>query len=179
MNSTSVTAYKGSAGMLDCEVATSLSDPDCMANPIIHPSHHLAQIRRPRELVSRHAERRCSPELTCKSHQCFVDQFAHSRKTCTPTDPLLSLSTNTRARSRSLAMQLMSKGIRVNAVAREFHLQPTCMTGGTPTEFCFFDAAGPVYTPLQPASRTEDQMDGWGIGDIPLHGRVAQPAELG
>lgn len=22
-------------------------------------------------------------------------------------------------------------------------------------------------------------MEGWGIGDIPLHGRVAQPAEMG
>lgn len=42
---------------------------------------------------------------------------------------------------------------------------------------CF--SAGPVYTPLQPASRTGEQMEGWGIGDIPLHGRVAQPAELG
>jgi len=58
--------------------------------------------------------------------------------------------------TRTLALQLVSKGIRVNAVA-----------------------PGPVYTPLQPASRSQDQMDGWGVGDIPLHGRVAQPAELG
>jgi len=58
--------------------------------------------------------------------------------------------------TRSLAVQVMPKGIRVNAVA-----------------------PGPVYTPLQPASRSGEQMDGWGVGDIPLHGRVAQPAELG
>ena len=42
-------------------------------------------------------------------------------------------------------MQVISKGIRVNAVA-----------------------PGPVYTPLQPASRSGEQMDGWGVGDIPL-----------
>lgn len=58
--------------------------------------------------------------------------------------------------TRSLSVQVMPKGIRVNAVA-----------------------PGPVYTPLQPASRSGEQMDGWGVGDIPLHGRVAQPAELG
>lgn len=32
-------------------------------------------------------------------------------------------------------------------------------------------ALGPVYTPLQPASRPEEQMEGWGVGDIPLVGR--------
>lgn len=53
-------------------------------------------------------------------------------------------------------MQLMPKGIRVNAVA-----------------------PGPVYTPLQPASRSGDQMEGWGVGEEILHSRVAQPAELG
>ncbi|KAJ7071984.1 putative oxidoreductase [Mycena amicta] len=37
---------------------------------------------------------------------------------------------------------------------------------------------GPVYTPLQPASRSGEQMEGWGAGVIPLHKRVAQPAEM-
>lgn len=58
--------------------------------------------------------------------------------------------------TRSLALQQVANGIRVNGVA-----------------------PGPVYTPLQPASRSEEQMDGWGVGSIPLHGRVGQPAELG
>lgn len=83
--------------------------------------------------------------------------------------------------TKSLALQLAPKAIRVVGVA-----------------------PGPVFTPLQPASRSEDQMDNWGVGDsgppslrvlaspsrsggrslelahaVPLHGRVGQPAELG
>ncbi|BGP18501.1 hypothetical protein JCM10213_001183 [Rhodosporidiobolus nylandii] len=57
---------------------------------------------------------------------------------------------------RSLAGQVMPKGIRVVGVA-----------------------PGPVYTPLQPASRDAEGMDGWGVDSVPLHGRVGQPAELG
>ncbi|KAI3481672.1 hypothetical protein L1887_55805 [Cichorium endivia] len=40
-------------------------------------------------------------------------------------------------------------------------------------------APGRVYTPLQPASRSEDNMEGWGIGGVPLHGPTGQPAEMG
>lgn len=58
--------------------------------------------------------------------------------------------------TKSLALQLAPKGIRVCGVA-----------------------PGPVFTPLQPASRSDEQMDNWGVGEIPLHGRVGQPAELG
>ncbi|KAK4057091.1 hypothetical protein OIO90_001991 [Microbotryomycetes sp. JL221] len=58
--------------------------------------------------------------------------------------------------TRSLALQLLPKGIRVNAVC-----------------------PGPVYTPLQPASRPSDNMENWGVNEIPLYGRVGQPAELG
>lgn len=58
--------------------------------------------------------------------------------------------------TRSMAYQLAPRGIRVNAVA-----------------------PGPVYTPLQPASRSEENMEAWGIGQTPLHGRPGQPAEMG
>ncbi|KAK4687766.1 hypothetical protein P7C73_g2351, partial [Tremellales sp. Uapishka_1] len=58
--------------------------------------------------------------------------------------------------TRSLAVQLAPKGIRVNAVC-----------------------PGPVYTPLQPASRTPDNMENWTLGAVPLHGRASQPAEMG
>lgn len=58
--------------------------------------------------------------------------------------------------TRSLAMQLAPKHIRVNAVC-----------------------PGPVYTPLQPASRPADNMDDWSVGALPLHSRANMPAEMG
>ncbi|GAA6020618.1 hypothetical protein JCM11491_001119 [Sporobolomyces phaffii] len=57
---------------------------------------------------------------------------------------------------RSLALQQVSKGIRVNGIA-----------------------PGPVLSPLQPSSRSAEQMENWGVDEIPLHGRVGQPSELG
>ena len=47
--------------------------------------------------------------------------------------------------TRSLATQQLEKGIRVVAVA-----------------------PGPVYTPLQPASRPAEQMEGWSVGSVRL-----------
>ncbi|KAJ6585714.1 hypothetical protein B0H19DRAFT_1206924 [Mycena capillaripes] len=57
--------------------------------------------------------------------------------------------------TRSVATELAPKGIRVNAIA-----------------------PGSFYTPLQPASRDAGQMEGMGLGSVPLHGRVGQPAEI-
>ena len=53
----------------------------------------------------------------------------------------------------ALAKQLLPKGIRVNAVA-----------------------PGPVHTPLQPASRSEEQMEGFGKQS--QLGRPGQPSEI-
>lgn len=55
--------------------------------------------------------------------------------------------------TRALAKNLMPKGIRVNAVA-----------------------PGPVHTPLQPASRPPEQMEGFGSGSG--LGRIHQPSEV-
>ncbi|WWD00192.1 hypothetical protein V866_007101 [Kwoniella sp. B9012] len=56
---------------------------------------------------------------------------------------------------RCLSNQLLSKGIRVNAVC-----------------------PGPVWTPLQPAAMSEDQMKEWHNSPAPI-GRIGQPSELG
>lgn len=48
--------------------------------------------------------------------------------------------------TRSLATQVFGKGIRVCGVA-----------------------PGPVYTPLQPASRPAEQMEDWSVGSVRLY----------
>lgn len=58
--------------------------------------------------------------------------------------------------TRSLAVQLAPKGIRVNGVA-----------------------PGPIITSLQAASRPPENMEGLGAGETPLHNRAGQPAETG
>jgi NAD(P)-dependent dehydrogenase (short-subunit alcohol dehydrogenase family) len=55
--------------------------------------------------------------------------------------------------TQSLSKQLVKQGIRVNAVA-----------------------PGPVHTPLQPASRPAEQMEGFGKQS--QLGRVGQPSEI-
>ena len=55
--------------------------------------------------------------------------------------------------TRSLAQQLLPKNIRVNAVA-----------------------PGPVHTPIQPASRSAEEMKNFG-GKSKL-GRIGQPSEI-
>jgi len=55
--------------------------------------------------------------------------------------------------TRSLSKNLIKKGIRVNAVA-----------------------PGPVHTPLQPASRSKEEMEGFGEGS--QLGRPGQPSEV-
>jgi NAD(P)-dependent dehydrogenase (short-subunit alcohol dehydrogenase family) len=55
--------------------------------------------------------------------------------------------------TRSLAKNLISKGVRVNAVA-----------------------PGPVHTPLQPASRPAEQKENFGANS--QIGRLGQPSEI-
>jgi len=57
--------------------------------------------------------------------------------------------------TRSLAKQLAPKGIRVNAVA-----------------------PGPIWTPLQPVSRDEENIKKWTESGAPPLGRIGQPAEV-
>lgn len=76
--------------------------------------------------------------------------------------------------TRSLAMQLAPKHIRVNA--SESHPREGIRRGGVSNGLV---APGPVHTPLQPASRPAEQMEDFQVGALPLHGRANQPAEMG
>jgi hypothetical protein len=58
--------------------------------------------------------------------------------------------------TRSLAVQLAPKGIRVNGIA-----------------------PGTVMSALQAASRTAEDMEELGVDKVPLHNRAGQPAEMG
>jgi NAD(P)-dependent dehydrogenase (short-subunit alcohol dehydrogenase family) len=58
--------------------------------------------------------------------------------------------------TRSLAVQLAPKGIRVNGLA-----------------------PGTIMTALQVASRPADEIEELGVGEVPLHNRAGQPAEMG
>jgi NAD(P)-dependent dehydrogenase (short-subunit alcohol dehydrogenase family) len=57
--------------------------------------------------------------------------------------------------TRSLAMQLIPRGIRVNGVA-----------------------PGTIMTALQASSRDAEDVEELGVGKAPLHNRAGQPAEV-
>lgn len=75
--------------------------------------------------------------------------------------------------TRSLALQLAPQGIRVNGVCPGKVLTPVIRAK------VITQVTGPVYTPLQPASRPAENMEGWSVGGPPLHGRASMPAEMG
>lgn len=96
--------------------------------------------------------------------------------------------------TRSMAMQLAPKGIRINVVCPGEHETSTvCRCGLSPLvrappihrlgvlrNVTRADITlGPVHTPLQPASRPGEQMEDFQIGKLPLWGRANMPAEMG